>query len=198
MIPRREHAVRAFTDAFYNCVSRGHPAIIGRTQNKISGHKLKLADWPEGCGPPVAKHKVRATVGIRLSMERSARRECAVFDGEMKTKDWFLLLQIMYFSESSNFCNSCGLNVFGLTCSNEKIEQGYTFNAFSKYFGQSADQRFGIPSNVYYMILSSRLNYLFWAGPNLLWICRPNFKMGTDSLRRLFLFEPLIRGTSCY
>ena len=119
MIPRREHAVRVFTDAFYNCVSRGHPAIIAQTQIKTSGHKLKLEDWPEGCGPPVAEHKARATAINPLSMDRSARSECAVFDGEMKTKDWFLLLQIMYFSESSNFCNSCGLNVFGLTCSNE-------------------------------------------------------------------------------
>ena len=44
------------------------------------------------------------------------------------------------------------------------IEPGYTFDAFSNYFGQSSDQRFGIPSNIYYMSLSSRWNYLFCAG----------------------------------
>ncbi len=82
---------------FYNCVSRGHSAIIGRTQIKKSGHKLKLADWPGGCGPPVAEHKARETVGIPLSMERSARRECAVFDGEMKTKDWFCCCKLCIF-----------------------------------------------------------------------------------------------------
>ena len=31
-----------------------------------------------------------------------------------------------------------------------------------------ADQRFGIPTNIYYISLSTRLNYLFCAGPNLI------------------------------
>jgi len=32
--PRREHAVRTFSRAFYNCVSHGHHAIIHKTQFK--------------------------------------------------------------------------------------------------------------------------------------------------------------------
>ncbi len=68
MIPRREHAVRAFTDVFYNCVSTGHSAIIGRTQIKNRAHKLKLADRPGGCWPPVAKHKARETATNQLIM----------------------------------------------------------------------------------------------------------------------------------
>ena len=45
-----------------------------------------------------------------------------------------------------------------------KIEPGYTFNAFSNYFRQSSDQRFGFPSNIYYMIVSTRLNDFFAQG----------------------------------
>ena len=47
MIPRREHAVRAFTDAFYNCVSRGHPAIIELTQSKTC--RLTGGLWAARC-----------------------------------------------------------------------------------------------------------------------------------------------------
>jgi len=90
MIPRREHAVRAFTDAFYNCVSTGH-------QIKNMGHKLKLADWPGGCGPPVAEHKARATAIRPRTMERSARRECAVLEGKMKTYDWLCCCNLCVF-----------------------------------------------------------------------------------------------------
>ena len=45
-----------------------------------------------------------------------------------------------------------------------KIEPGYTFNAFSNYFRQSSDQRFGFPSNIYNMIVSTRLNDFFAQG----------------------------------
>ena len=45
---------------------------------------------------------------------------------------------------------------------------------------KSSDQRLSIPSNIYYMIVSSRLNGFYCAGPNKIRIGYPNFRMGTE------------------
>ncbi len=106
-------------------------------------------------GRPLQEYKAREMASIPLSMERSARHECIVFDGKMKSQDWFGWCKLCIFS---NICSSCLLDVIGLTCSNEKWTRVTCSILFPIMYAKNSDQRICIPSNIYHKILSSRLN----------------------------------------
>jgi hypothetical protein len=73
----KEYGHRTFTYAFYNYVSRGRPSIIERVQ-------IKTHQTTGGLRAAVAGKHSQCNGYHLLSMERSARRECAVLDGKMK------------------------------------------------------------------------------------------------------------------